>query len=49
MKLTGLQRIKLTLEWVKRGKTEYMDKEKFIKAVCEAKGIEYSEPIKVRR
>lgn len=42
MKLTGTQRAILVLKWIKRGKD--MPKETFIKKVCEAKGIEYTQP-----
>lgn len=44
MKLTGEQRIKLIVQWIKRGGASYMDKETFVKKVCEAKGIEYVPP-----
>lgn len=47
MKLTGKQRVQLTLLWIQRGKQG--DREKFIKRVCEVKGIEYIAPIKVER
>lgn len=47
MKLTGLQRIQLTLAWIKRGKD--MPREDFIRAVCKAKDITYVKPVKVDR
>lgn len=40
--LTGEIRSKLVVQWVKRGGASYMDKEDFIKKVCEAKGIDYA-------
>lgn len=40
--LTGEIRSKLVVQWVKRGGASYMDKEAFIKKVCEAKGIDYA-------
>lgn len=46
-KLTGHQRFQLVHQWIKRGKEG--DKEDFIKKVCEAKGIEYTAPVKVQR
>lgn len=47
MTLTGEQRLKLVVAWIKRGGKDYMDKEVFIKKVCEAKGLVYEEPKKV--
>lgn len=41
-KLTGLQRLQLTMLWIKRGREGY--KEDFIKKVCKAKNIEYTPP-----
>lgn len=46
-KLTGEQRLQITILWIKRGKD--MDREAFIKKVCELKNIEYVPPIKVDR
>lgn len=40
--LTGEIRSKIVVQWVKRGGSSYMDKEAFIKKVCEAKGIDYA-------
>lgn len=45
--LTGPQRLQLTIEWIKRGKQG--DREKFIKRVCEIKGIVYVPPPKLER
>lgn len=47
MKLTGEQRLAIVIAWIKRGKD--MDKEIFIKKVCDLKGIEYVPPTKVDR
>lgn len=47
MTLTGIQRIQLTLAWIKRGKD--MPREQYIKRVCEAKNIVYVKPLKVDR
>lgn len=41
MKLTPKIRLQIVVEWIKRGGTEYMPKEEFIKKVCDLKGIEY--------
>ena len=45
--LTGSQRLQLTKEWIKRGKQG--DREKWIKRVCEIKGIVYVPPPKLER
>lgn len=47
VKLTGKQRFQLVMMWIKRGREG--DKEKFIKKICEAKGIEYAPPPKIER
>jgi hypothetical protein len=47
MKLTGQQRLQITLVWIKQGKP--MPLQDFIKKVCEAKGLEYTEPPKIER
>lgn len=47
MKLTGFQRFVLVKEWHRRGREG--DKEDFVKAVCKAKGIEYTPPIEIKR
>jgi hypothetical protein len=46
-KLTGLQRYQLTRLWRKGDKE--IPKEDYIKKVCALKGIEYTEPVKVKR
>lgn len=47
MKLTGYQRFILSRIWLKGDKE--LTKEEYIKRVCELKGLEYVEPIKVVR
>lgn len=49
MKLTGEQRLQIIVQWIKRGGKQYMDKEAFVKKVCEAKGIEYVAPPEIER
>lgn len=44
IKLNGEMRVKIIVQWIQRGGKAYMDKETFVKKVCEAKGIEYVEP-----
>ena len=46
-KITGRQRASLTITWLKRGRP--MPLQDFIKAVCKAKGIEYTEPTPIKR
>lgn len=46
-RITGIQRAKLVIEWIKRGRES--DVESFIKRVCEAKGMVYVPPIKAQR
>lgn len=45
-KLTGEQRLQIIVQWIKRGKE--MEKEAFVKKVCEAKNIEYVLPVKLK-
>lgn len=49
MSLTGYQRLQIVLQWIKRGGKNYMDKEQFVKKVCETKGIRYTNPPKIER
>lgn len=39
--LTPEIRLKIVIEWIKRGGKNYMNKEDFIKKVCQLKGIKY--------
>lgn len=48
-KLSGFQRFQLTKLWRKTAMEEYPDKEQYIQAICEAKGLVYTPPIKVTR
>lgn len=48
-RLTGEQRLKLVVAWIKRGGKSYMDKEEYIKKVCKLKGIEYVKPPSIAR
>jgi len=41
MELTKVQRLQIVVEWIRRGGQDYMEKETFIKKVCELKGIAY--------
>lgn len=45
--LTGANRARLRIEWIKRGKEG--DFEEFVKKVCDAKGIKYKPPKKYVR
>ena len=47
-RLTGLQRFQLTRIWRQKHKDE-MALEEYIKEVCKAKGLVYTEPVKVKR
>lgn len=46
--LTGLNRARLMIEWIKRDRPTG-DFETFLKQVCKAKKIDYTEPTKLKR
>ena len=41
MNITKVQRLQIIVAWIKAGGQDYMEKEAFIKKVCELKGIAY--------